>query len=166
MDFFLRDLKKDPQRKKNQLRLILFLRHSKTRMRCRSRWDWPSAKRKRKHCWTTQSKVLALLSRSLTRSSWRRFSVFKNAIKLSPFLKVSSRQFFKCWSFNSDLLKLVEVGVTVPPPRPPSPSSESESDSETDPDQRKERDTGIGSRETESSDIMDVMKRFMATLNS
>jgi len=69
-------------------------------------------------------------------------------------------------SVLEDLLKLVEVGVTVPPPRPPSPSSESESDSETDPDQRKERDTGIGSRETESSDIMDVMKRFMATLNS
>ena len=41
--------------------------------------------------------MLALLSRSLTRSSLRRFSLSKNAIKSFPFLKVTFRHFFKCW---------------------------------------------------------------------
>ena len=64
------------------------------------------------------------------------------------------------------MLKLVEVGVTVPPPRPPSPSSESETESDSEPELNKERDTGIASRETESLDIMDAMKTFMTMLNS
>ena len=64
------------------------------------------------------------------------------------------------------MVKRVEVGVTVPPSRPPSPSNESETESDSEPEQNKERDTGIGSREAESVDIMDAMKTFMTMLNS
>ncbi|CBY14043.1 unnamed protein product [Oikopleura dioica] len=100
-------------------------------------------------------------------------ALFNDGIKNAcpTFEKPEEIKFTKVFTFEEcdqiisvleDLLKLVEVEVTLP--RPPSPSSESESDSETDP--KKEQDTGIGSRETESLDIMDMMKNIMATLNS
>ncbi|CBY39887.1 unnamed protein product [Oikopleura dioica] len=117
------------------------------------------------------------LSVRLAKRKKKAEALLNNTIKSAcpTFAKPDEIKLTKVFSFEEcdqiisvleDLLKLVEVGVTVPPPRSPSTSSESESDSDSDPDQRKERDTGIASGDTESLDIMDVMKRFMTTLNS
>lgn len=98
----------------------------------------------------------------------RRFGAakFKENSTLDKTLKEQNKRCDKIISALEKMLKLVKIGISVPPPRPPSPSSESEMESDSDLEEKKEEDTGIASREEESSDVMVMMKNMMNFMKS